>query len=89
MPDHEGPREFADGSEPYSAPTMRVFGEGIIETMVDRARRVVDASGSRPGQHQVLDDPELPRLLRELGVAIWGYESAEPRRSRRGGDQVA
>lgn len=61
----------------YAAPTVTVFGEGVEETLLDRARRVVEAAHARPGDSTDLEAPELPRLLMELGVAVWGYEQTQ------------
>lgn len=66
----------------YAAPNVTVFGEGVEETLLDRARRVVEAAHARPGDSPDLEAPELNRLLRELGVAVWGYEQTQERNSR-------
>jgi len=67
----------------YSPPTVSVFGRGIQETLLEKARAVVaQVASAEPGEEVDLGAPELPRALKELGIAVWGCEA-----TRRPGDQ--
>ena len=80
---HEGsPAVQAEPRRPYSPPTVSVFGRGIEDTLLDKARAVVQVASAEPGEEVGLDAPELPRALKELGIAVWGSDA-----TRRRGDQ--